>query len=184
MPNGVLTSAVAHSLQCEFNKQGCDVLHDHGQEDGDFPENLGKIRSWSGSSLKSETLLADLDMAIVSHVGKKIYALIEIEETTDKPKVILGDVLATLLGNGIAFQGKLDLQVGEWTTLIIMAYDAHQLHGDRLVFLSEQANLLKEKLSTPNAAIGRIILDTYTSKMELEDKLKQHVYDAINFQGN
>ena len=108
MSNGVLTTQIARSLQKEFDQQGFDILHDHRKTEIDLPEKVGKLRSWSGSTLKSETVLADLDIALVSHHDKKIYALIEIEETNDKPKVILGDVVATLLGKGIAFKGKLD----------------------------------------------------------------------------
>ena len=180
MSNGALTAQVAHSLQQEFNQQGFDVLHDHGQKEINSPGKLGKLRSWFGSALKSETVLADLDIAIVSHRDKKIYALIEIEETTDKPKVILGDILATLLGNGIAFQGKLDLQVGEWTTLLVMVYDAHQSHLDRLAFLSEQAKILKRKLTTPNASIGQIIIDIFSDQAQLEFVLRQHVNKAVS----
>lgn len=175
MSNGKLTANVARSLQQEFNQQGFDVLHDHGQKENDSPGKLGKLRSWSGPSLKSETVLADLDIAIISRDDKKIYALIEIEETTDKPKVILGDVLATLLGNGIAFQGK-DLQVGKWTTLILMV---HGTHLDRLAFLTEQISLIKLKLKTPNATIGRIIIDTYSKELQLVEKLRKHISEVV-----
>jgi len=183
MSNGTLTAQVACLLLQEFDQQGFDVLHDHGQKEIDSLDKLGKLRSWFGSALKSETVLADLDIAIVSRHDKKICALIEIEETTDKPKVILGDVLATLLGNGIAFQGRHDLKVGKWTTLIVIVYDAHQSHLDRLAFLAEQANTLKSKLTTPNATIGRIIVDTFTDKMQLEHKLKQHISEAVSQRG-
>jgi hypothetical protein len=183
MSHGTLTAQVAQLLQQEFSERGFDVLHDHGQKDIDPPDKLGKLRSWYGSTLKSETVLADLDMAIVSRIDKKIYALIEIEETTDKPKVILGDILATFLGNGIAFQGKLILQVGEWTTLFVMVYDPHQSHLNRLAFLTEQMDLLKMNLLTPNATIGRIIIDTFSGKEQLEGKLRQHISEVVNHLG-
>jgi hypothetical protein len=177
MPNGALTAQIAHSLQKGFEK--FDILHDHRHKDVELPGKLGKLRSWFGTEFTSESLLADVDIAVVSKNDKKIYALIEIEETTDKPKVILGDILAILLGSGIAFQGTHDLRVGEWTTLIVMGYDAHNLHNDRLAFLTKQANDLKAKLHTPNASIGQIILDSFSDKMELENKLGQHVSEAI-----
>jgi len=183
MSNGMLTAQVARLLQQELNEQGFDVLHDHGQKEIDSPDKLGKLRSWFGAALKSETVLADLDIAIVSHHDKKIYALIEIEETTNKPKVILGDVLATLIGKGIAFQGKLDLQVGEWTTLVVMVYDTRQSHLDRLAFLAEQTDILKRKLTTPNASIGRIIIDTFSDRVQLEYKLRRHISEAVSQRG-
>jgi hypothetical protein len=179
MSNGVLTVQVARLLRQEFDQQGFDLLCGHGQRDIDPPDKLGKLRSWFGSAPKAGTLLADLDIAIVSRRDRKIYALIEIEETTDKPKVILGDILATLLGNGIAFQGGYDIEVGKWTTFIVMVYDAHQLHFDRCEFISEQINSLKGKLTTPNALIGRIIIDTFSDEGHLECKLRQFIDRAI-----
>jgi hypothetical protein len=183
MSNGVLTAQVARSLQHEFDQQGYDILHDHRQKEIDQPDKLGKLRSWFGSALKREMVLADLDIAIVSHHDKKVYALIEVEETTAKPKVILGNVLATLLGNGITFQGKHDLLVGKWTTLLVMVYDPHQSLFDRCAFITEQTNNLKGKLTTPNASIGRIIVDTFTGKMQLENKLRQHLSEAVSQRG-
>ena len=182
MSNGTLTTQIAHLLQQEFDQQGFDVIHDHRQIEIDSPDKLGKLRSWFGDNHKNGTGLADLDIAIVSRHDKKIYALIEIEETTDKPKVILGDVLATLLGNGIVFQGNPDLQVGGWTTLVVMVYDKHQSHLERLAFLVEQINFLKWKLTTPNATIGRIIVDSFTDmdKIGLENKFRDHIREAVN----
>lgn len=180
MANGALTTQVARSLQHEFDLQGFDLLHDHGKKGIDPTDKLGKLRSWFGPALKFESVLADLDIAIVSHHDKKIYALIEIEETTEKPKVILGDILATLIGKGIAFKGKHDLQVGEWTTFFVMVYVTRQSQSDRLAFLSEQVNNIKRNLTTPNASIGRIIIDTFSDDVQLEGKLRQHINEAIN----
>ena len=180
MSNGVLTAQIAHFLQQEFDQQVFDVLHDHRQKDVDSPDKLGKLRSWFGPAPKYETLLGDLDIAIISRHDKKIYALIEIEETTHKPKVILGDVLATLLGTGIAFHGKLDLQIGEWTTLFVMVHDTRQSPLNCLAFLAEQTNIIKGILTTPNATIGRIIIDTFSNKVQLEDKLRQYISVTVS----
>ena len=179
MANGELTAQIAYSLQHEFKHVEIDVLHDHRKKDADLPGKLGKLRSWFGTEFKSEALLADVDIAIVSKKDKKIYALIEIEETTDKPKVILGDVLAILLGSGIAFKGNHELLVGKWTTLIVIGYDVHNLHLERLAFFTKQVNDLKEQLYTPNTSIGQIILDYFSDNIGLENKVKQHVRNAL-----
>ena len=49
-------------------------------------------------------------------------ALIEIEESSATPKVLLGDAFATLLGDHITFQGKHALKKGKWTTLIVLVH--------------------------------------------------------------
>jgi hypothetical protein len=183
MAYGTLTMQAARGLQPEFSQQGFDILHDHGQPGIDSPLLLGKIRAWFGSTYKLETILADLDIAVVEHNKERVYALIKIEETNNKPKVILGDVLATLLGKGIKFQATRDLQVGRWTTLIVLAHDIHQSHLGRIPYLIEQSRYLRENLLTPNATIGRIIIDTFLDAVQLEDKLRENIKAAINQRG-
>ena len=97
--------------------------------------------------------------------------------------MILGDVIATLIGNGIAFKGKHDYKVGDWTTFLVMVYVTHQSQSDRLDYLSEQINIIKRNLTTPNASIGRIIIDTFSDNVQLEDKVRQHMTEAINQRG-
>lgn len=189
MSNGALTMQAARALQPEFSQQGFDILHDHGERGVDSPLLLGKIRSWFGDRYTSGTILADLDLAVVSHGGvvshenERVYALVEIEETSSKPKLILGDVLATLLGQGIRFQGSRDLLVGRWTTFIVMAHAAHPAQMDRIPYLSEQSKYLRENLLTPNASIGRVIIDTFLDYAGLEEKLRGHLNFAINNRG-
>lgn len=189
MPNGALTMQAARALQPEFSQQGFDILHDHGVRGVDSPLLLGKIRAWHGDMFTSGTILADLDLAVVSHGGvvshenERVYALVEIEETSSKPKVILGDVLATLLGQGIRFQGRRDLLVGRWTSFIVMAHAAHPSHPERTAYLSEQSKYLRENLLTPNASIGKVIIDTFLDYAQLEDKLRGHITHAIQNRG-
>jgi hypothetical protein len=189
MARGALTMQAARVLQPEFSQQGFDILHAHGQPGVDSPLLLGKIRSWNGEAYKPETILADLDMAVVSHAAfashkeERIYALIEIEETSSKPKLILGDVLATLLGKGIKFQGTRDLQVGRWTTLIVLARDKHQSQLSRLPYLEAQSKYLRENLLTPNASIGRVMIDTFVDDLQLEEKLRQSITEALDKRG-
>lgn len=189
MARGALTMQAARVLQQEFSPAGFDILHDHGEKGIDSPLLLGKIRAWFGDTYTSQTILADLDMAVVSHAAavshdqERVYALIEIEETTSRPKTILGDVLATLLGKGIRFQDVRDLQVGRWTTLIVLAHDKHASLLNRLPYLATQSKVLRENLLTPNATIGRIIIDTFVDYLQLEEKLRQNITDAINKRG-
>jgi hypothetical protein len=180
MAKGALTVQAAHKLQDQFNAQGFDILYDHGKAGIDPPTKLGKIRSWFGDSYQAETILADLDIAVVSKHKERVYALIEIEGTANKPKVIFGDVITALLGNGINFQGKRDLRIGKWTTLIVMAHDANQNHLIRIPYLTKQSNFLRENLLTPNASIGQVIIDTFSDDVQLEDKLNKHINDAIS----
>lgn len=183
MANGELTAQIAHLLQQDPKLQEFDVLHDHRHPE-DSPEKLGKLRSWYGPAPTLNAILGDLDIAIVSRHDKNVYALIEIEETTAKPKVILGDILSILLGSGVAFQGNPDLlKVGKWTTLFVMVHDPHQSHHALCSFIAEQTNSLKENLKSPNNTIGRIIVYSFTDEAELEKKLREHIDEAVNPNG-
>ena len=176
MPHGELTARVAFSLQQEFENNGFIVLHDHRSQDTDSSEKVGKLHVFFGEAPKRETILADLDIAIISSDGN-VVALIEIEETTDKPKAILGDILAILLGNGITDKNKKAYKVGKWTTLIVVS---HGSHHKRTAFLSEQTNKLKPKLKSQNRAIGQIIVENFSDEEQLEELLKDHVAKAID----
>jgi len=176
MPRGELTARVALSIQQEFENNGFFVLHDHRSLDPDSSEKVRELHVFFGEAPNRETILADLDIAIISK-NDMVIALIEIEETTDKPKVILGDILAILLGNGITDKNKKAYKVGKWTTLIVMS---HGSHHERTAFISEQTNILKENLKTHDKTIGQIIVENFADEEQLEETLKHHVTMAID----
>ena len=183
MSHGAFTMQLARRLQPEYNSQGYDILHDHGEAGIDSPLKLGKIRSWFGESCNTGTILSDLDMAVISNENERVYALVVIEETTHKPRAILGDIIAVLLGNGVKFKGIRDLKVGKWTSLIVMVHDASQSQLDRILFFARQGNYVRENLLTPNASMGKIIIDSFVDPMQLEEKLRQNINAAIANRG-
>jgi hypothetical protein len=85
--------------------------------------------------------------------------------------VLLGDVLATLLGDHVSFQHKA-LHVGPWTSLIVLARSAHPAHRKRIEFLKERVNQLKTTLGTPNARVGKVVLRGFKDEPELAETLK------------
>lgn len=195
MERGVWTAQVAETLKEKFRERGLnlDVLHDHGQKGGDLDNTPGILRSWFGSDSTRETALANLDLAVVARNPNeakkaKAYALVEIEETTHHPKIILGDIFATLLGDGIIFQGERLLDVGNWTTLIVLAHSEHNSHQRRMAYLAEQANKLKtylaaENESIGNASIGQIVLDTFQERADLEVNLRRYIEESLSRAG-
>ena len=179
MAHGLMTSSVARTLSKDGELHAFHVLFDHGSKDIDPPEKLGKIRAWYGPNYSAATILADLDIAIVSPIRNKVIALIEIEETDIKPKVILGDALAFLLGDDVKFQGKQDLDVGPWTTLIIMACGLRREHQGRVAYLEHQVNQLRTALSSRNAQIGRVVVAAFQDELDLMHSLRLHIGSAI-----
>jgi hypothetical protein len=189
MARGAMSMQAARTLQPEFSQQGFDILHAHGQPGVDSPLLLGRICSWFGDAYQPGTILAHLDMAVVSHEAfishtrERAYALVVIEESSCKPRAILGDIVATLLGMGIKFQDQRDLQVGKWTSLIVLAHDVRQAGFERIPFLAGQSKYLRENLLTPNASLGRVVIDMFVDEGGLEEKLRQNITAALLARG-
>jgi hypothetical protein len=179
MSHGLITSRIAQTLAQEFKRQSFQVLCGHGSKAVDPLDKLGKIRAYQGPLYKADTILADLDIAVVASSSKNVIALIEIEETTIRPKVILGDALATLLGSAVRFQGKQDLCVGPWTTLIIMAYGPKREHRDRVTYLEQKINEWRVTLDSPNAQINKVVINAFQDESELEQNLRLNIDGAI-----
>jgi hypothetical protein len=71
------------------------------------------------------------------------------------------------------------LQIGPWTSLIVLAYRPTIAHNTRAAFLEEQANSIRMGLSAPNAAIGKIRLQTFRSEEDLKDKASRLLGQAL-----
>jgi hypothetical protein len=164
--HGLLTAEVARVLATTLTEQGYNVFCGHGKATPGTPNATGKLRVWYGPTIGNPSLLADLDIAVVERASNHAILLAEIEETSDQPKVLIGDAIAALLGSGVSFQGH-PLQVGAWTTLIVLAHLDGTPHAARFAFLQEQVTALKAKLSTPNAGFGRVVLAGYRDAGEL-----------------
>jgi hypothetical protein len=105
-------------------------------------------------------------------------ALVEIEETNDRPKTVLGDAFAILFGDGISFKGN-TIDVGEYTTLIILGH-RFQDHSGRVAHFSRKINSMKSMLATNNAKIGEIKISTYSDGSNLTELLDDLITLAIN----
>jgi hypothetical protein len=102
-PHGQLTARIAERLTKTLDTDKYVVLHDHGAASA----NRGTIISWFGKAGKptQEIELSELGLAVVQKGTDFILLLVDIEESKDRPKTLLGDALGTLLGQGITFRG-------------------------------------------------------------------------------
>ena len=162
--HGKLTVETAKHLQDFLKGKGYDVLFDHGDSSN---KNVGTIVSWYGDEKKPEreTELSQLDLAIVEPSSNKVIALIEIEETNDRPKTLLGDVFCTLVGDQINFREK-SLSVGRWTTLMIVGF-SKEPHVKRNQHILAKVERIKPALSSKNSSIGKVIIKTFSDEAKL-----------------
>ena len=177
MADGVLTARMARLLSAWLEEHPFKVLCvcGHRGNETPLPENLGHIVSWFGPEYNRDSRLALLDIAVISDT--KALALVEIEESSDEPKTLIGDVFATLLGDHITYRGE-ELEVGAFTTLIVLGRNK-QGQSDSAALLEQHGNLLLSTLRSGNASIGRVVVDTFRDEGELESKLKELIERAL-----
>ena len=169
---GEVTAAIAEDLAKELGPKGYDVFHDHGP----ITQNLRRILSWFGPKASRENRLSMPDIAVVEQRTGSVRVLVELEETKDQPKTLLGDAFGLLMGEHVACRREPDLQIGSWTTLIVMGKGKHE---KRDAFLTKHVNACRSTLETPNAKIGNVVLSSFGAAEDLERELRAAIYFAL-----
>jgi hypothetical protein len=146
---------------------------------GDFNPKVKCIyASWN----RVRSRLAFPDIAVVDRVSKKIILLAEVEESKVQPKLVIADLLATLLGDHISFgrNRKEDLSLGPWTAFIVLAKSTGRGSGDQQFrILAARLNEIRKHLPTSNATVGTVIVVTYRNEPHLTRKLVAHTQKVL-----
>ena len=154
---GEWTAELAEILRSEL--PDFDIFYDHG-------DSSGRIVCYIGDNNERGAQLSYLDIAIVRKNTNQVVGLIEIEETANRPKTIIADIFAFLLGEKVTFQGR-DLQVGNETTLLVVGYSKVQ-QSKHQGYILDKVEKAKTALGTNNAKIGKIVIETYSDKAQLQ----------------
>jgi hypothetical protein len=162
--HGLLTAKVAREISPYWEEHGYQVLYDHDPAS----DRVGKLVSSFGDlPYDRNTQLSHIDIAIVEKkTPEKIFALIEIEETTDKPKTILGDLLGVLIGEHISFGKKHPLLVNEHTILLVFVKSKGS-HDERNKYLLKKVMEIRSNLFTANSVIERIAIKSFCDEAKL-----------------
>jgi hypothetical protein len=173
-PRGQITSKVARILSRYYDEKVYGVLFDHSSKS----DSAGKISAWMGleTEIKKGTGLSQIDIAVYEKSTNNVFALIEIEETSITPKTLLGDVFATLLGKRFTFPGKLQLNVGDWTTLIVFG-KSNGSENDvmRIGFLADHVNEFCSAQAEGIMSVGKVVIGFFNNGPDLEQKLKDQI---------
>lgn len=171
---GQLTREAALSIEKSLRERGYDIYYDHGGIKNTF---MGKIVSSLKEEYRRGEELAQLDITVVKRGTKEVVALIEIEETNDKPKTLLGDVFGTLMGNFISVPVVGSVKVGKHTSLIIIARGEN--HKDRNRHIVEKTMVIKSTLGTGNSELGNIVIKSFANAEELGSVTRDAIEEAI-----
>jgi hypothetical protein len=174
-PRGQLTTKMARAISQYWEPRGYYVLYDHDPSS----HNVGKIVSSFGEQPpRRSTQLSHIDIALVEQSSGKVFALIEIEETTDKPKTLLGDVFGILIGEHISFGKDHPLLVDENTALFVFGKSKFS-HVERNDYVLDKVKRFSSYLETGNSKITKIEIKTFSTDGELKDLLTDNI-EAFN----
>lgn len=163
--HGELTARLGASLHNELSPKKYTVHYDHGPSG---TPGIGAISAYYGDELHRETKLADLDIAILDP-DKQVILLIEIEESDDRPKTILGDTLAVLMADHIAFNRKELKKIGEWTTLLIISKDSGEKHERRRQAIEERLETIHSAAQPGKIRVGAVKVRLFEKESELRE---------------
>jgi hypothetical protein len=172
-----LTAQIGEHLLQDLTGRGYEVHYDHDVLDGD----AGTIVSWfegeNGYGRESE--LSQLDLAVVEEGTRRAVLLIEIEEASDPPKALLGDLYGVLLGDEIHVKGHPAVSVDAYTTLLVASVSAIH-HRCRDEYLEEKVNAAKAGLGMGNARLGQVLIWSYRTLQEMGQQLPGDVGSLIS----
>jgi hypothetical protein len=166
--HGEITIALGRELSgnSEIVKLGYSVIYDHGKG-GD--ENVGVTSAWLGDHAEMDNRLSEIDIAIIERITNRAILLIEIEESGDNPKKIIGAAMATLFGDKISSSGLEDLQIGSWTTLLVIAKGEGESHESRTKDIEVRINQISGVSGINKMEIGRIKLALFQTPEEIKE---------------
>ena len=164
----IFTAPTAAFLAEHYRHADRQVFYDHGGDDAQ------RLYAWFGAAYVQPNPaqhLAWVDIVVADPTSRTVYQIVEIEDSSARPKTILADLMAVLLGDGLAFGGHVDWQIGAWMTFFVCVYAKAGTAPTRLAYLHQQVTQLQPCLQTRNAAIGRIVLATFQNQTELIQQL-------------
>lgn len=174
--HGKLTEGIGAKLKID----GYEIFYDQGKSSS----ITGKIVSHLGKTNERSIQLSQLDLAIIENASNRTIALVQVEETNERPKTLLGDIFGVLLGEKITFQKK-ELELGDWTTLLILGYRKAKQGGKgevieekqdwRIQAMIKKAEEVKSALKTGNSRIGSIMIRTFGDTDEVEGIIRSVV---------
>jgi hypothetical protein len=166
--HGEITAAIGNELISDLWAQGYGVMYDHGTS-GD--ENVGVTSAWIGDEKKRDNRLAEIDIVIYARKGRQAVLLIEIEESGDNPKKIIGAAMATLFGDDISSSGKENFPIGSWTTLLVVAKGEGESHESRTKEIEDRINQISGATGINKMGIGKIRLALFQTQDDLKNKI-------------
>ena len=102
MEHGRYTAEVGCKLYTRYNGKKYHIYYDHGKGET-RTQNTCKPTPYFGDfkDYSKETTLSNVDIVVLDEKKDKVLLLVEIEESGNNPKKVLGDIGAILISDGL-----------------------------------------------------------------------------------
>jgi hypothetical protein len=166
---GRLTAKLGDYLEKRSRELGFTIYYDHGERNS----NVGKIAAHLGAEPHKDSCLAQIDIALLD--GKKrVRLLVEVEESGDRPKTIIGDAMTILLSDKVSYKNK-NLHIGEWTQLLIISKKSIGDHADRMDEIEKRINRLIQNREYGGINIKDVKLEYYENEGALFQIIEKYI---------
>jgi hypothetical protein len=150
-------------------KLGYSVVYDHGKGG---KESVGVTSAYLGDHAEMDNKLSEIDIAIIERKTNKAILLIEIEESGDNPKKIIGAAMATLLADGLSSKDGQKITVDSGTTQVVLAKGEGVEHKDRIRSMETRIKqLISMEGINKNMKIETIKLELFQDPCDLPEKI-------------
>ena len=139
-PHGVNTRAVAEQLKEKLDTDpkrysGIELFYDHG--DSSKPE-VCQPTTYMGRRYGADATLSAVDIVVTKN--KKVILAFEIEESTVRPKTVIGDVFGIALTDRMRIQGK-HYSIKNTAMIVAIADDGNGKQSEKYQRLVEGSSL-------------------------------------------
>lgn len=164
--HGEITAALGKELSNsnELAKLGYAVIYDHGKGGAD---DVGVTSAWIGEEKKRDNRLAEIDIVVFKRQGNKAKLLIEIEESGDNPKKIIGAAMAALFGEKISSSGGVEFQTMN-SILLVLAKGEGDEHVRRTQLIEDRINQMAGVEGVNKMRIGTVKLVLFQREGDLK----------------
>jgi len=153
----------------DLEKLNYFAVYDHGKGGED---SVGVTYAYLGDHAKMDNRLSEIDIAIIEKKSNKAILLIEIEESGDNPKKIIGAAMATLLADGLSLKSGQKLAIGSPTTLMVLAKGEGDEHKKRIQTIeTRMKQLISIEGFNKEMKIEMINLELYQDPAFLPEKI-------------
>jgi hypothetical protein len=179
MARGELTANAANELVKRISNPNIDIFASHKGTHTHPRFQAGNIASWFGNDYSSKSRLSLLDIAVVDRRFDRAIVLVEIEDTSEDPKVALGDAFGFLFGDHVSLKGDRRLSVGGFTRFLILMKGTGREKLERTHYLQTQITMIKKHMNTGNSKLRETSIDIFQDAEILKDKLVSYVEESL-----